>query len=100
MRFAILGCGSIGQRHLRNLLAIGQSDIVAFDPTEEKRDEVKRLHDVSVVGTLEEVWELKPDVAFITSPSHLHLELSCEAAKLGCHLFIEKPLSDRIDGVD
>ena len=100
MRFAILGCGSIGQRHLRNLLGIGQTDVVAFDPTAEKREEVERLYDVRSYGALEEVWETGPDVAFITAPSHLHLELSCEAAQHDCHLFIEKPLSDRMEGLD
>ena len=30
MRFLIAGLGSIGRRHLRNLLALGQRDIVLY----------------------------------------------------------------------
>lgn len=100
MRIAVLGCGSIGQRHLRNLLAIGQSDIVAYDPALEIREEVLNLYKVAACETLEDVWGQEPDVAFITSPSHLHLEHSCLAAHHGCHLFIEKPMSDRLEGLD
>jgi hypothetical protein len=35
----------------------------------------------------------KPDVVFITNPTSLHLPVALEAARLGCHLLIEKPLS-------
>ena len=35
----------------------------------------------------------RPDVVFITNPSSLHVPVALEAARQGCHLFIEKPLS-------
>ena len=40
MKFLILGCGSIGKRHIRNLLSIGVKDIIACD-LDEKRLEDK-----------------------------------------------------------
>jgi len=39
-------------------------------------------------------------VAFITNPTSLHVETALSCAARGMHLFIEKPLSDRLDGVD
>lgn len=42
----------------------------------------------------------RPDIVFVCSPTKLHLEQAREAAKNGMHLFIEKPLSNSLDGVD
>jgi predicted dehydrogenase len=43
---------------------------------------------------------VEPDIAFITNPTSLHIETAITCAKAGCHLFIEKPLSDSLAGVD
>lgn len=90
MRIAVLGCGSIGRRHLANLGALGYRDVVAFDPDPAAQ----------CVQTLEEVWDFEPEVALITAPSQLHIELARVATQHGCNLFIEKPLSHTLDGVD
>jgi predicted dehydrogenase len=42
----------------------------------------------------------KPDVAFITNPSSLHLECAMACANAGCDLFVEKPLSDSVTGIE
>jgi len=98
-RFLVIGCGSIGKRHLGNLLAL-KADVMAFDIQEAPRREVKRKFDIEVVDRLEEAWERNPQVALIAVPTSLHVALALQAAKHGCHLFIEKPLSDKLEGVD
>ena len=30
MKFLIIGCGSIGQRHIKNLLSLGKKNLVVF----------------------------------------------------------------------
>lgn len=40
-RFLLAGCGSIGKRHLDNLRRLGIDDVVAFDPREDRRAEVR-----------------------------------------------------------
>ena len=42
----------------------------------------------------------KPDIAFITNPSHHHINVALKAAEAGCHLFIEKPLSANTDRIN
>jgi predicted dehydrogenase len=49
------------------------------------------LHDWATVD------KIKPDVAFITNPTNLHIETATECAERGMHLFIEKPLDCKID---
>ncbi|MFN8535696.1 MAG: Gfo/Idh/MocA family oxidoreductase [Dehalococcoidia bacterium] len=99
-RFAILGCGSIGSRHLANLQALGLGEIVAYDPDEPARRRAADRFGVATAATLDEVWRWGPTVAFITSPTSLHLELALEAARHDCHLFVEKPLANSLAGTE
>lgn len=41
----------------------------------------------------------KPDAVFVCTPSALHLDVALRAAAAGCNLFIEKPVSNTIDGL-
>jgi predicted dehydrogenase len=99
-RFLVIGCGSIGRRHIGNLVRLAAGPVLAFDVREDRRREVRDRHGVEVYDRLEEAWERRPDVVLITAPTSLHVPLAREAARHGCHLFIEKPLADRREGVD
>jgi len=90
---AILGCGSIGRRHIKNLLTAGCNNLVAYDPVLLSRDTLKQETGLDAAADLTYVWEKKPAIAFITSSTQSHIPLALEAARRGCHLFIEKPLS-------
>jgi predicted dehydrogenase len=100
IRIAILGCGSIGTRHIGNLLSLGISDLLVFDPDLEKRDRVEACFGVQSCPDLNTVWESEPDAVLITTPPNLHLELAKSAAEHGCHYFVEKPLAVRMEGLD
>ena len=98
-RFLIIGCGSIGQRHVKNLLALGVNDIIAFDPEPMRREAVASTMKVVTVEDLSAAWRLGPQVCVIAAPSSLHIPIALDAARRGCHLFIEKPLSHTWEGV-
>ncbi len=99
-RFLVVGCGSIGKRHIGNLQALAVSDVIAFDPRPERRAEVSETFHIPTVERLEDAWPLQPAVAIIATPTALHIPPAIAAAERGCHLFIEKPLSDSLEGVD
>src|SRR5262245_61560707 len=99
MTIAILGCGSIGARHAANLVALGRSDVLAYDPEPASRERLAERAAVRVVADIDEVWAAKPTIAIIATPTDKHLPLALAAARRGCHLFVEKPLSHRMDGV-
>lgn len=112
MRILIVGLGAVGQRHARNLRALyGDAvDLLAFRRrrlpgviTESlERDESRNVETelaITVFETLDEALAARPDGVFVCTPSSQHVEIAQRAAEAGCHLFIEKPLSHTLDGV-
>jgi predicted dehydrogenase len=98
-RFFIVGCGSIGNRHLGNLRRLGVTDIVVFDEREERRRQAAERWDVETTDNFESGLE-GSGVAVICTPTHLHVSGALIAARAGCHLFVEKPLGHNLDSVD
>ncbi|MBI3290815.1 Gfo/Idh/MocA family oxidoreductase [Candidatus Falkowbacteria bacterium] len=94
MKILIIGFGSIGQRHYKNLKKLGHNNIYVFD-VEEKRIKNQELRIKNVNRKVLEDF----DVVFVCTPNHLHIKYALMAAKVGCHLFIEKPLSHNLNGV-
>lgn len=98
LRIAVIGCGSMGQRHIGNLIALGYRQLIAADPQEQPRKAVRERFDIPAVGSLDEIWNFLPDIVFVTSPSNLHVSQACQAAEHDCHIFLEKPLSHALEG--
>jgi predicted dehydrogenase len=100
MKFVVVGCGSIGKRHLGNLQQLGVQEITAVDDREDRCREVEEKFGVPVFASLDDALGHGPQVALICTPTRLHVRHALMAARAGCHLFIEKPLSDSLEGVD
>jgi len=58
------------------------------------------LREVTFYDTYEKALEQRFDAIIICNPTVYHLNFAIPAAKAGCHLYIEKPLSHSMDGVD
>ncbi len=101
MKILVIGCGSIGQRHIRNLIFLKAGDIFAFDIDKAKLEAVKKISPfIAVSEDLGSLWKEKPDIVFVTVPTALHIKYALSAANRGCHIFVEKPLSHNRDGVN
>ena len=100
MRVLIVGCGSIGRRHLRNLYQLCDVEIIAYRRTLHESEELEREFNLRAFPDLAEALREKPQFALITNPTSLHVPIATEVARAGCHLFIEKPLSHSVDGID
>jgi predicted dehydrogenase len=99
MKFLIAGLGSIGRRHLRNLRALGEQDILLY------RTHRATLLDDELAGLPEETdlrraLDHKPDAVIIANPTALHLDVAIPAAEAGCHILLEKPVSASLDRLD
>ena len=96
MKFLIAGLGSIGRRHMKNLIALGEKDLILFRTKKSTLpdDELKAF---PVEIELDKALSYKPDAVIIANPTALHLDVAIPAAKAGCHLLIEKPISDKLD---
>lgn len=73
MKLVIVGLGSIGKKHKSNLETLGHQVIPSYE---------------------------EADGVLVCNPTALHLETALKATRLGLPVFIEKPLSHNLDGVD
>lgn len=98
MRVLVVGAGSIGSRHLKNLVEFG-NEVYAVDIN---KDNLKRLSPLlqACFTSLDEALNTNPDVALICTYSNDHIVPALKCATAGCHLFIEKPVSLSLDGID
>jgi len=113
MKILIAGLGGIGQRHLRNLRTLlgdgveifavdprGNIPVITDDLQVEAGASLEKKYGLKIFPQLEPALALKPDAAFICTPTSLHISTALLAARAGSHLFIEKPLSHSLEQVD
>jgi predicted dehydrogenase len=91
----VIGCGSIGERHVRTLLATGRAGVVACDNRPAIREAIASRYGVATTDH----WE--PALADpAVSPAPLHVAMATRCLQAGRHVLCEKPLSLNLDGVD
>ena len=99
MNALIIGLGSIGTRHLNNLYALDVKDISAF--RERNLSVPSSIPDtVSLYSDFDEALNKNPKIIIIANPTSMHIDYSQKALESNCHLYIEKPISDSMDGVE
>jgi predicted dehydrogenase len=113
MKALFVGLGGIGQRHVRNLRALlgNRVDVLAHrvrrlshvltDKLEiQAGADLEEQYGIRVYEHLEAALEQQPDVALICNPTSLHIPVALQAARAGCHLFLEKPVANTLEGVE
>lgn len=98
-KILIVGLGSIGLRHLKILSNLYEkADIRVF---RHRKSKVKiKLFRNKVIYNFNEILQFHPQIAVICSPAPFHINMATKLAKMGCHLFIEKPLSINSKNID
>jgi len=99
MKILIAGMGSIGRRHLKNLLALGERDILLYRTGLSSLPD-DELRDFPVETDLAAALDRRPEAIIVANPTSLHLEVAIPAAERGCHLLLEKPISHSMESVD
>ena len=100
MKYLIAGLGSIGRRHMRNLIALGEKDIVLFRTRKATMPE-DELAGFPVETDLQEALKKhKPDAVIVGNPTSMHLDIAIPAAEAGCAILLEKPISNSIERLD
>ena len=113
MKILIVGLGSIGQRHVRNLRSFlgdrlqistvrsqGSPRVFSDSMHVIQGEDVERKYNIIRFKDLETALADDPTAVFITNPSSLHVSIALAAARRGCHLFVEKPLSHSYESVE
>lgn len=93
MKFLIAGFGSIGRRHLNNLRALGQTDLLLYRTHHSTLPDVE-IRGIPVETDLASALAHHPDAVIIANPSALHLDVAIPAAQAGAAILMEKPISD------
>lgn len=100
MKFLIAGLGSIGRRHFRNLITLGENNIILL------RTRKATLPDDELAGypvetdLQEALNKHQPDAVVVANPTSMHLDVAIPAAEAGCHILLEKPVSHSLDRLD
>ena len=89
MRVLQVGLGSMGRRRVRNLLALGEQDIVGFDRREDRRREASEQYGIRVVESFEAGLAEDPEAVVCSCPpgnQRGYLQAALQACK---HAFNE-----------
>ena len=100
MKFLIAGLGSIGRRHLRNLIALGETDIVLLRTRKGTLPEDELAGYPVETDIHEALQKHKPEAVIVANPTALHLDVAIPTAEAGCHILLEKPVSDSLRRLD
>ncbi|OPY85304.1 MAG: 1,5-anhydro-D-fructose reductase [Smithella sp. PtaU1.Bin162] len=113
LKILMIGLGSIGQRHVRNLRQLlGENvEITAYRSRKrpyvlteqaviEQGSNLEEKYNIQLHENIDEAMGQKPDAVFICNPPDLHVSTALKAAQNGLNLFIEKPLSHTYEHVD
>lgn len=94
----VVGLGSIGERHVRNLLAAGQKDVTVL-----RRSDVpsRTLEPGSfrTITDINEALDRELSAVIIATPSSLHVPLLRRVIDLGIPTMVEVPLASAMDGL-
>lgn len=109
MNILIIGLGSIGQRHLRNLKIINpKSQFYALrkkyttpllSPKNKViKGDIKKKYSLEYIGSLEDIRKKKIniDCAFVCSPTSDHISQAIWLVKNNINCFVEKPLGSSL----
>lgn len=99
-KLLVVGCGSIGERHIRCLTKANGVQITPCDPRRARLEQMQECYGTEPgLADYAEADLGDFDAVLVCTPTHLHIPQALEAAGAGCHVFVEKPISVDMDGV-
>jgi len=101
IRFAIIGCGRIAQRHAEHINKYGKL-VAVCDVVKDRADELAAKYNANAYYEIKDLLNTEKDidVVSICSPNGLHTEHSIESLKAGFHVLCEKPMAINVNDCD
>lgn len=100
MNVLVVGCGSIGERHISNLIGMLGHRIIAFDTSVERLNLIKERYNIETCDNLEYCYDSGIDAVIVCTPPSSHVQIAHQALDRNAHVFIEKPISDKLDDIE
>lgn len=93
VRFALLGCGRIGERHAHHIKALGRL-VAVCDVDQSKTDRFSAEFGAKPFYTLEDMLAAcDADVVSVCTPNGLHASQTIMSLRAGYHVLCEKPMA-------
>lgn len=97
VRLAVLGAGLIGKRHVAQVAASREADLLAVVDPLPSADALAQAHGVPWFASLADLLRsARPDGVIIATPNRLHVENGLEAVAAGIPALVEKPIADDV----
>lgn len=96
----VIGCGSIGERHLRCFQKTGRARVAACDTHPELVRKIGTDYAVEIFSDWQAALARRFDGVVICTPAPFHVAMGTAALEAGSHVLIEKPLSQSLQGID
>lgn len=102
LRFALIGCGRIAQKHIDAIAKLESAELVAVADTNDKRaSQIGKQCDVPFYKNyLEMLNDESIDVVNILTPSGLHAKNVLDIASFKKHIVVEKPMALTLNDAD
>lgn len=98
VRIAVVGAGLIGRRHIEEIDASAEADLVAIVDPFPAADEVAATYSVPRYGSLAELFAVdRPDGVILATPNQLHVAGGLECVATGVPVLVEKPIGDTVE---
>ena len=95
LRYGMLGIGSMGRHHVRNIRALDGVELVAIaDPF---GDKFGVAGDLDVLPDVDALIKVGIDAAVVAVPTAQHAAVALKLAEAGVHTLVEKPLAFSIE---
>lgn len=95
LRYGLIGLGSMGRHHARNIRALEGAELVAVaDPY---GDKFGVAGDLEVLPEVDALIDAGIDAAMVAVPTGQHAEVALKLAEAGVHTMVEKPLGSTIE---
>ncbi len=94
----VIGQGSIGKRHIKNLNFLKQN-VFVYSYRRSQGKDFENLENVNYVDSIEEGINLSNAVV-VCNRNDQHMDVAIKAAKCKKHIFVEKPLSNNLINVE
>ena len=97
LKYGIIGAGHLGGYHAQQLNNIkGVKLVGVFDLQQEKAVGFSKIYNIKHYTTLNSLLAAC-DAVSITTPASAHFESTRFALLAGCHVFVEKPFTHKVD---
>ena len=95
LRYGLIGIGSMGRHHARNIRALDGVELVAI--ADAYGDKFGVAEDLEVLPDVDALIDAGIDAAVVAGPTAQHHEVAMKLAAAGVHAMVEKPLASTIE---